>query len=343
MSLINQVLLDLEKRGIAREATGDEAIRVIHVQAESRLQMYILAAIICAGLVAAIWVLERKPAAKPKPVILAPSAPLEGVLAISHAAIPSEVKAASSVKEAAHSLAGNLQAKPLVRFTKSASAVAASSALPHQPKANTRMASGVPATNQLKKVSPQQQAENEFRKAYLLAQQGQLKEAADGYQLALHLDPGHVLAREALVSVLQESKRNIDAENVLKEALTLDEKQTHYAMLLARLQVERNAIPFALETLEKSLPYAERMADYQAFMAALMQRQGRHKDAIPYYQKALQLTPASGLWLMGLGISLQAESRKDEALDIYKRAIETRSLSPELQAFVEQKIKEIKP
>jgi MSHA biogenesis protein MshN len=46
---------------------------------------------------------------------------------------------------------------------------------------------------------------------------------------------------------------------------------------------------------------------------------------------------------MGLGISLQAESRKDEALDIYKRAIETRSLSPELQAFVEQKIKEIKP
>jgi MSHA biogenesis protein MshN len=335
--------LDLEKRGIARETKGDEAIRVIHVQAESRIFLYILTGILCAGLVAAIWVLERKTATIPKPVVVTPSAPLEGVMAISHAAIPSEVKAVSSVKEASHLSAGNVQAKPLVRYTKSASAVAASSALPHQNNANARIASGVPATNQLKKISQQQQAENEFRKAYLLAQQGQLKEAADGYQLALHIDPGHVLAREALVSVLQESKRNIDAENVLKEALGQDEKQTHYAMLLARLQVERNAVPLALETLERSLPYAERLADYQAFMAALLQRQGRHKDAIPYFQNALQLTPASGLWLMGLGISLQAELRKEEALDIYKRAIDTRSLSPELQAFVEQKIKEIKP
>ena len=130
---------------------------------------------------------------------------------------------------------------------------------------------------------------------------------------------------------------------MLKEALALDEKQTHFAMLLARLQVERNAVPVALETLQRSLPYAERMADYQAFMAALLQRQERYKEAITYYQNALQLSPLSGLWLMGLGISLQADQQKDEALNAYKRAIETHNLSPDLQAFVEQRIKELKP
>jgi MSHA biogenesis protein MshN len=343
MSLINQVLIDLEKRGIASEATGDEAIRVAHAQAESRLWLYVLAGILCAGLVAAIWVFQRKPAAIPKPVVLASSAPLEGVLAISHAAIPSQVEAVFSVAQATHSAAGVAQVKPMVRYINAASGVAASGVLPHQATPTARMPAALPANTQLKKVSLKQQAENEFRKAYLQSQQGQLKEAADGYQLALQLDPSHVLAREALVSVLQESKRYSDAENVLKEALGMDEKQTHYAMLLARLQVERNALPLALETLERSLPYAERMADYQAFMAALMQRQGRHKEAIPYYQKALQLSPASGLWLMGLGISLQAELRKEEALDIYKRAIDVRNLSPELEAFIEQKIKEIKP
>jgi len=35
MSLINQVLNDLDKRGVAREATGDEAIRVVPIQTDS--------------------------------------------------------------------------------------------------------------------------------------------------------------------------------------------------------------------------------------------------------------------------------------------------------------------
>jgi MSHA biogenesis protein MshN len=345
MSLINQVLNDLEKRGVARETTGDDTIRVNPVQAESKLLVYVLAGVLFVGAIAAIWALERKPPVIPKPVVAISSPPLEGVLAITHAPILSQVQEASSVALTPHSAVVITHVKPVISFTNSASAVAASGVLPRQTNVNARMATAGPASpanKELKKVSLQQQAENEFRKAYLLAQQGQLKEAVDGYQLALHLDPSHVMAREALVSVLQESKRNTEAEAVLKEVLTLDDKQTHYAMLLARLQVERNAVPLALETLERSLPYAERLADYQAFMAALLQRQGRHSDAIPFYQNALQLSPASGLWLMGLGISLQAELRKDEAMDIYKRSIETHSLSPELQAFVEQQMKEIK-
>jgi MSHA biogenesis protein MshN len=97
-----------------------------------------------------------------------------------------------------------------------------------------------------------------------------------------------------------------------------------------------------LETLGKTLPYADQEAAYQAFMAALLQRQNRHKEAITHYQIALQLSPSSGLWFMGLGISLQAVQRKEDALDAYKHAIETRSLSPELQAFVMQRMKELK-
>ena len=80
-----------------------------------------------------------------------------------------------------------------------------------------------------------------------------------------------------------------------------------------------------------------------AFIAALFQRLGQHKEAIAYYQKALEMSPVSGLWLMGLGISMQADHQNEAALETYKRAIDSLSLSPELQAFVEQRIKEIKP
>jgi MSHA biogenesis protein MshN len=42
---------------------------------------------------------------------------------------------------------------------------------------------------------------------------------------------------------------------------------------------------------------------------------------------------------MGLGISLEAEGRSAEARDAFQRARASNSLSPELDRFVEQKIK----
>jgi tetratricopeptide (TPR) repeat protein len=197
-------------------------------------------------------------------------------------------------------------------------------------------------SKQLKQISLKQQAENEFRQANLLAQQGRPREAATGYITALNIDPAHVTAREALVAVLLESNLNADAEKTLEEGLEQNPQQTHFAMLLARLQVERNALPLALDTLEKTLPYANQKPDYQAFVAALLQRQNRHAEAITSYRAALQMSPNSGLWQMGLGISLQATQHKAEARDAYNRAIEAHNLSPELQSFVAQRIIDIK-
>ncbi|MBI2286751.1 MAG: tetratricopeptide repeat protein [Nitrosomonadales bacterium] len=65
----------------------------------------------------------------------------------------------------------------------------------------------------------------------------------------------------------------------------------------------------------------------------------RHKEAITHYQIALQLAPDNGIWLMGYGISLQAAQRTDDARDAFKRALESRTLNPELQAFVQQKLR----
>jgi MSHA biogenesis protein MshN len=107
------------------------------------------------------------------------------------------------------------------------------------------------------------------------------------------------------------------------------------------LQVERGALDQASQTLERSLPYADTQADYQAFFAALLQRQNRHKEAVERYQKVLQLAPGNGVWLMGYGISLQALQRNIDAKQVFQRALDTQTLNAELQAFVQQKIKEL--
>lgn len=191
----------------------------------------------------------------------------------------------------------------------------------------------------MKQISPEQQADAEFRKASALVRQGHIAEAMSGYKEALRLDPGNDAARQALVALLLESKRGTDAERVLQERLKSKPELTGFTMMLARLQVERGALAEATATLEKALPYASTHADYQAFLAALLQRQNRNDEAIAHYQVALQLAPNDGIWLMGYGISLQALQRNADAKIAYQHALDTQTLGQDLQAYVRNKLK----
>lgn len=196
----------------------------------------------------------------------------------------------------------------------------------------------VTGKKQYRELTPQQQAENEYRKAILLLQQGKAAEASDGLEAALRLDPRHVGARQALIGVLLDEKRTEDATRIAREGLGLDLHQPGLAMILARLQLEKGDLHPAIETLQRTLPYAADHADYQAFLAALLQRDGKHKQAIEHYLQALQKAPQNGVWWMGLGISLQADQRLAEAREAFMRAKATSALSPELLAFVDTRL-----
>lgn len=191
------------------------------------------------------------------------------------------------------------------------------------------------------RLTPKQQADNEYRRAFQLMRQGRNTDALAGYEAALLLDAGHDQARHAMVSLLLEKKRNAEAERFLQEGLAINPQQTEFAMLLARLQADRNALPIALDTMLKTLPYAQKQPEYLAIVAALMQRQNNHQEAIDYFRKALQLKPHAGVWLMGMGISLHATQQNTEAREAFKRALESNSLSNELQAYVSQQLKEL--
>lgn len=202
---------------------------------------------------------------------------------------------------------------------------------------------GSPASvdKHVSELTRQQRAENEYRKAASQIQSGSASEAIATLERTLQLDPLHALARQTLVGVLLDGKRHEEAVRKLQEGLSLDPSQASMAMILARLQVEKGELQAAVETLQRALPYDMDRADYCAFLAALLQRQARHKDAIAQYIVALRKIPQNAVWWMGLGISLQAENRTAEAQEAFGRAKASNTLSPELQAFVEQKIAQI--
>lgn len=369
MSLINQVLNELERRG-ENAALGEATVRAVPLRKQSNLMMYALAAVVVVTLLAGLmWYVQRQeanvalagaPADEPKFELVAglsEAAPAGASMPEAASSLDAQVAANTGVAPVASRLTlemtsiplpGSLRGKavaennaeldiepirktPLRREPQSVSKSAATSA--------TASANHTP--NQYKKVSPRQQLENEYNNANQAAQQGRAAEAIAGYEKVLRLDPLYHDARRALVGVMLAEKRNADAERVLQEGLMRDSHESSFAMLLARLQVERDEIALALDTLLKALPYADRQPEYHGFVAALLQRQNRHKDAITHYQTALQLVPGNGIWLMGLGISLQAEQRNAEARDVYQRALGTNALNPQLQAFVQQKLKEL--
>ncbi len=350
MSVINQMLIELDKRGAAQPPQQD-AVRAVVVARKHRYGWYALAGVILLVAIAA-WLNDRQylqpglHTVKTVTVAVPPaqSAQLASRVAAIAQPVPASAvfasgvaqseDAASAIPAAPTTAEHMVPVRPLAAL-QVVSAVAAA-------KANDSARAPSVLSKQLKPESVQQQAENAFRKGNRLLQQGKAAEAIDAYTEALRLDSGHAQAREALVATLIQGKRNAEAEQRLQDTLHENPAQPHFAMLLARLQVERDAVTVALDTLENGLPYARKQPDYEAFLAALLQRQNRKEEAVAHYQAALQIEPDNGIWLMGLGISLQALARNEAALAAYRKASTTNDLSVELREFVRQRIDQLR-
>ena len=184
-------------------------------------------------------------------------------------------------------------------------------------------------------------ADQEFRRAVNLVNQGRIAEGMDGFRAALVIDPGHQAARQTLVALLLEAKRVDEAATLLQDGLAVNPDNTEFAMLLARVMVEGNDVSKALFVLQRHAAPPDRNPDFHAFAAALYQRLGRHREAIDQYQTALRLAPSAGVWWVGLGISLQAAERPKDAAEAFTRAKAAGNLAPELASFVDQRLRQL--
>jgi len=188
-------------------------------------------------------------------------------------------------------------------------------------------------------TNPREQAEAEFRRGVTFVNQGRMAEGMEAFRAALTLDPSYETARQTQVSLLLDARRVDEAAASLQEGLALNESNLPFAMLLARIKVERNDVSGALALLQRHASGGANNAEYHSFVAALYQRLGRYKEAGDEYQNALRLAPQNAAWWVGLGMSLESQKRAKEAGDAFRRAKNSGPLGSGLAAYVDERLK----
>ena len=381
MSVINQVLLNLEKR---RASPEERELLPAHVQvlperARAPYWGWVAAGVAFAFAAPAAWMALTATVAGPT---RSPAQPVTDGAIERVVASAADVSAAASQELGAFRLSLGLSSPPAdaaphpgagapqvgagVRElplstarvigrmdAESAPATAPASAptrVPGEPGARASVGRPVPATQpvirpeirkDVRDPTPRELAENEYRKAVAWLNQGRMAEAEAGLQEALGLHPEHLQARQALVGLLVQGRKLGEAERLLVEGVKLAPGQIGFTMTLARLQADRGDNERAIATLQEGIEYGQGSADYAAFLAALLQRQGRHEDAIGHFQTALRIRPGSGVWWLGLAMSLQAANRPSAASDAYRQARAAGNLHPELAALAEQRLQQL--
>jgi MSHA biogenesis protein MshN len=216
---------------------------------------------------------------------------------------------------------------------------------PALPRADASPTAEEPAPTidkQQRPLEPHALADSEFRRGMKLLQEAHSTPAEEAFRAALAADPAAEPARQALLGLLLESGRRDEAEALLREGLAVNPRNSKFAMILARMQLDRGAQDEAIATITANLPNAQWDPEYLAMAGAVFSRAGRHRDAADMYQAALRARPNNALWSMGLGVALKADGRAREAAAAFQHAREIGTLSPDLRAFVEQQLADVR-
>jgi len=345
MSVINQVLKDLDRQG-ANTSAPQGVIAINTTQAPATNWPLRLLGGLLFALAAAWWFWPAAPASPAKQVAASAPAPMPAPL------VEQQITPRLTLSETLTPQAqlGPLPENSSQRATKHAAATPAllkpTPEISISPRLDKRLPEIVPTTDaaqrvvkEIKPPSAQMQAEEAWRQAVQLLEQGRNHDAQARLELALRLDPGQTAARQKLIALVLEAGNTASAEALLREGMLQHPNDTWYPRSLAQVHLQRGDFAQASSILKTSLgkhPDATNWALYASTQAKL----GKPAETALAYREALRLDPNQGNWWIGMAVALEKGNAKADAGAAYQRALQTR-LSGELREFAEQKARSL--
>lgn len=360
MSIINQMLRDLDARGAAsneQPATANYTLAQRHGPS-TRLMASLLVLALAGGLagyvllsdtpekelssstvaVAQPKVVSPEPVEAPKPAPVRPallipvgerdmsSQPLAGPVAKSPPA-PAELKPL---------------VVPAVQVVRSVPKQPTDQAIRSAPvSAPVTVATPAPVIaepsviKKLAELTPEMEAQQLYDDAQALRRAGKIEAAMSKYRFALERQPGMRSARTQLAKLMQDSGQPDAAFSLLKAGYE-QKPDDGLAIAAGRLLADQGRREEALNWLARGQD-GLRPADH-ALMGALQSQTLRYEAAVKSYQHALASDPNQGGWLLGLGLAQEALGRVEDAHATYRNALEHGEFKPDVVKFLRLKL-----
>lgn len=345
MSIINQMLRDLDARGAASSDLPATDSRVSPNASRPALRKAVLLLLLLSvGGIASYFFLsgmssEDKPAAE---AVIAKREPVSVPVGVAPPPILDEPPLVSEPPPAALAVAPApvppVQKFPVIPASKMTRSLVTPELAIRAPPAIQAPAQTEPTVvKKMAELSPESEAQQLYDEAQTLRRSGKIDAAMGKYHFALERNPEMRNARIQLSQLLQERGQAELALSVLKAGHD-HQPDGGLAIETGRLLADLGRNAEALIWLERGRD-SLRPTDH-ALMGALLSQSRRYEDAVKAYQRALAADPGQGGWLLGLGLALESQGRVEEANMAYRKALERGEFKPEVVKFLQQKIGE---
>jgi len=358
MSLINQMLRDLESRNSANNAPSMLQHNIQATQPPaSKMPLLIgsLLAIITAG--GTYWAYQySKTLVDPPPAIVAdnikkdpiPIAPYEKVLAAPNAVTDIAPKAGQKPPENTTTQpVSAVQPIPTVNPTP-----AVQPNPPAQPTPAVSVASEIAPESLIKnrpimpKAAPikQQTAKQRADILYRQAENSFDDSSAAAYKLeqALNLDPRHLKARLLLVKTLHNQGQADKTAEFLDQSLALFPDNLQFINTRAQLFLQQKNPNGALKTLQRIDLTNSSNETYLSLLAATYQQLQSFTNAANVYQRLITVNPEKAENWLGFALAQEKIGNPKLAREAYQQALSKNNLKESIVSYIKQRLTELR-
>jgi len=353
MSLVNQVLKDLEQRHAAEMQSQEVDITDLHYasvaapQKKRNYRWFISATLlIIAGVftAASVYLFEAwdtqknadAPIANHIPAAQPPQAKTDIITPVAKAQIPQTTQSVPVAEAKPVTTKASLPAETTPVITK------ASTKPVNVSRQSEVVATEVEEPGTLAKnfvpLPTEKRADLAYQEGHGHIIKHDYRKAESALRNALALEPAHLKAREMLAGVYISQGRWIEASELLRVGVSIAPQHATFNKLYARslMQLKRDSQAIAL--LSSNKPPVAQDTEHYALLAALHQRQQNHELAARLYSDILKLQPNMGIWWVGMGISLEAMGDQKQATAAYQQARKTGTLNGDVAQYTDNRL-----
>ena len=201
------------------------------------------------------------------------------------------------------------------------------------------LVSDKPKKTAFKTISKTQQAEQLFTTAKL---QKNKVEKQKKLELVLTLNPQHINARLLLSNTLLNQGLTNQTEEILDQGLALFPQNMGFINLRSQLLLQNNQPQAALTILQKIDAIYVQNETYLSLLASAYQQNNNNLKSLQTYQKLLKINPQKAEYWLGLAIAMEKQGDTKQALNAYRESLDKNTLKIAIVSYIKQRISILK-